>query len=352
MKRLHRLQAGLAKREWDALLVNRPDDIRYLTGARGTLVRLLVSAKEALLLSHFVDLEQTRLEVHGLPVHRTSGIDGVHETVEHLKRLGVRKLALNLESMSQAQYKLLSERLKVDDIEISSDKCIVRKMRWRKDEQELARIRRATDINDAAYEHIIPLLKPGVTGREIAIETRRFMWEAGVETIRFLAVQFGPHSALPHCQPTDRTLQKGDFALLDWVPVYEGYASDVTRTVIVGEPTDRQREVYELVEHAQAVGLQAAVPGATGGEVDTASREIIEAGGYGEQFGHSLGHGINEGPSLDQGSEDVLEPGMVVTIEPGIYIPGWGGVRIEDTVVITKEGAEPLSKSSKELAVL
>jgi Xaa-Pro aminopeptidase len=316
------------------------------------LVRLLVNAQEALLLSHFVDLEQTRMETHELPIHRTTDISGVPELVERLRRWEVRRLAVSLESVTQAYYKLLSEQVKTDGIEIFSDGRIVRKMRWRKDDQELALVRRATEINDAAYKHVLPLLQPGVTEREIAIETRRFMWQAGVEAIRFLVVQSGPHSALPHYYPTDRVLQEGDFVLLDWVPIYEGYASDVTRTVIVGEPTGRQREVYELVKQAQAVGLQAAVPGATGEQVDAAAREIIKAGGYGKFFGHSLGHGINEGPNVDQGSEDVLEPGMVVTIEPGVYIPGWGGVRIEDTVIITKEGAEPLPRSSKELVIL
>jgi Xaa-Pro aminopeptidase len=178
------------------------------------------------------------------------------------------------------------------------------------------------------------------------------MWQAGAEAIRFLVVQFGSHSARPHFYPTDRPLQVGDWVLMDWVPIYKGYASDVTRTVVVGRADARQREVYRLVQAAQQAGLAGVRAGATGDEVDARARRIITDGGYGDAFGHSLGHGINEGPSLDVGSSDVLQPGMVVTVEPGIYLPGWGGVRIEDTVVVREEGVEVLPHTSKDLVVI
>jgi Xaa-Pro aminopeptidase len=352
MNRLERVQAELAARDWDALLVHRPDEIRYLTGVRGTLVRLLITPDDAVLLSHFIDLEQSRLEAPDLRRQRTAGIDGLDELSDLLRRWHVERLALGQRSMSLTYFLALSDRLAAEGVAFLPDQDVVRKMRLIKEDDELALIRRATEINDAAYHHVLPLLEPGVTEKEIAAETRHFMWQAGVEDIRFLVVQFGDHAALPHYYPTDRVLQPGHWVLMDWVPVVQGYASDVTRTVLVGEPTDRQRQVYELVREAQQAGLEAVRPGATGAEVDAAARTIIEAGGYGPFFGHSLGHGINEGPNLDVGSADVLEPGMVATVEPGIYIADWGGVRIEDTVVVTDDGVKTLPSTTKELVVL
>ena len=352
MERLRRLQGGLIARGWDALLVSRPEDVRYLSGARGGMVRLVVTPDDVLLLAHYVDLEESHLQAPYLPIRRTLTVSSIPEIAEHLKKRGVRTLAVDVEGMTHGHYQRLAQQVREDGVELAPDDGIMRKMRWLKDEQKLARIRRATEINDLAYERIFPRLVPGVTERQIALEIQRAMWEAGAESIRFLAAQFGEHSALPHYYPTDRPLRRGDFVLLDWVPVFEGYWSDVTRTVVAGEAGEQQRAVYEVVKRAQAAGLAAAVPGATGHQADAAARRVIEDAGYGDRFGHSPGRGINEGPNLDQGSADVLEPGMVVTIEPGIYISGWGGVRIEDTVVITAEGARPLSRTSKELMVL
>ncbi len=348
--RLQRSQADLAAKGWDALLVCYPDDVRYLTGARGTLTHLLVSPCEAVLLAHFVDLEQSRLEAPWLPVQRMEW-GGKNEVAAIVQDWRAKTVALG-RAHPRIPNDAMRDHLRGLDMTVVSDDGLVPRMRRYKDDGEIALIRKATEINDAAMAHIIPMLKPGVTEREMAIETRHVMWQAGVEDIRFLAIQFGPHSALPHYYPTGRRLERGDFVLLDWVPVYDGYASDVTRTFVVGEPSKKQREIYDLVLRAQLAGLAAAKPGVTGRQADAAARQIIAEGGYGAEFGHTLGHGINEGPTLGPDSDDVLEPGMGATVEPGIYIPGFGGVRIEDTVVVTPDGAQPLPTTTKELTIL
>lgn len=352
MTRIERIQTELKTREWDAYLVHRPDEIRYLTGARGTLVKLLISPTQAVFISHYIDMEQTHLESPGLKRVQTSGLDGIAETIGLLSDWGAKNVAFSRARVGAEYFLALEQHLNQAGITLVDDLGVIHTMRMIKDQEEQDLIRQATKINDAAYNHILPMIKPGVTEMKLAIETRHFMWQSGVEDIRFLVIQSGPHSALPHIYPTDRVLQPGDFVLMDWVPVYEGYSSDVTRTVVIGEPTEKQRIVYGLVQKAQAAGLRNAKPGMTGDQVDAAARRLIEAGGYGDCFGHSLGHGINEGPNLDIGSSDVLQPGMVATVEPGIYIPGWGGVRIEDTVIIHQDGAEALPQTSKELVVL
>lgn len=213
-------------------------------------------------------------------------------------------------------------------------------------------MRLASAINDAGMRHIRNYLKPGVTEQEIAIEAEYFLRRAGAEQIAFLLVQFGSNSALPHCLPTERKLRRGDLILLDWGPVYCGYPSDVTRTWVIGEPSAEQRRIHDLVRRAQEAALAALRPGMLGKEADAVARAIIAAEGYGEAFHHRLGHGMAVGPDLNPLSEDVLEVGTAFSVEPGIYLPGWGGVRIEDTVVMTEEGGEALDHIEKELLVL
>ncbi|HID96168.1 MAG TPA: peptidase M24 family protein, partial [Candidatus Latescibacteria bacterium] len=195
-------------------------------------------------------------------------------------------------------------------------------------------------------------IEPGMTEKEVAWELESFMRTHGAEKAAFdLIVASGPNGALPHVTASERAIRAGEPIVMDLGCVVEGYHSDMTRTICLGQPDARFREIYQLVLSAQLAAEEAIRPGMTGREADAIARRIIEEAGYGEQFGHGLGHGvglaIHEKPTLGKLSEDVLEPGMVFTVEPGIYIPGWGGVRIEDMVVLREDGVEVLTQASK-----
>ncbi|MBS3813194.1 aminopeptidase P family protein, partial [Candidatus Bipolaricaulota bacterium] len=207
-------------------------------------------------------------------------------------------------------------------------------------------------IADDTFAYLMDYVKPGMTESEIAVELEFFMKKQGAESVSFdPIVALGANSALPHATPGDREVREGDILLIDMGAKYRGYCSDMTRTVFIGEPTDKMQEVYEIVLEAQEVGLAALGPGESTKEVDGKARDVIEEHGYGDKYGHGLGHGvgleIHEKPRLAQTEDNVLEEGMVVTVEPGIYLPGWGGVRIEDMVYITEKGYEFFSRSPK-----
>lgn len=234
---------------------------------------------------------------------------------------------------------------------------VVEKLRLIKTESEIKILKEAADIADAAFKHILEFIRPGVTELEVSNELEFFMRKAGAISSSFdIIVASGYRSALPHGVASDKIIETGDFVTLDFGAYYKGYVSDITRTVAVGKPDDKLKEIYGIVLEAQLRGLAGIKPGMTGKEADALTRNFIAQKGYGENFGHSTGHGIglevHEGPALSIKSDTVLEPGMVVTVEPGIYIPGLGGVRIEDDTLITKDHNETLNHSTKELIIL
>lgn len=227
-----------------------------------------------------------------------------------------------------------------------------------KDETELGLMRRAAEIADQAFAEVLPLVKPGVAERDLAAELEYRMKRLGAEGPAFeTIVASGFRSSLPHGRASEKRIEHGDFVTFDFGAIYRGYCSDMTRTVVVGEPTEKQREIYGIVLEAQRRGVAACRAGITGKELDAVCRSYIAEKGYGEAFGHGTGHGvgrfIHEGPKVSlRGENDRLEAGMVVTIEPGIYLPGWGGVRIEDMVLVTETGCEPFTKTPKDLLIL
>ena len=227
----------------------------------------------------------------------------------------------------------------------------VRNMRLRKRPDEIEMLQRAAQITDHVTDRIIGSLRPGRSELEVASEIAALINAEGATLSFETVVQSGPNSAEPHLRPTGRRLQEGDFVLLDFGAAWEGYKADTTRTVVLGEPDERQREVHRVVLEAHDAGVAAVRAGVTAGEVDRAARAVIEGAGFGSYFIHRVGHGLgldaHEDPSLDPGSSTVLEEGMVVTIEPGVYIPGWGGVRIEDDVVVEASGARVLTRADR-----
>ncbi|HWQ62334.1 MAG TPA: aminopeptidase P family protein, partial [Negativicutes bacterium] len=275
----------------------------------------------------------------------------IYETLAaEINALGGERIGFESDHTAWDDFRKMSEFVKLFPLHLD-------KLRMVKDEAELAALRVAVRLADAAFDHILAYIRPGVSEREIALELEFFMRKKGAEKAAFdIIVASGQRSALPHGLAGDKRIAAGEFVTMDFGAVYEGYHSDITRTVVVGKASSRQREIYDLVRAAQQAGLDAITAGRPGCEVDGAARRVIGDAGYGEYFGHGLGHGvglaIHEEPRLSPVGDVVLAPNMTVTVEPGVYLPDWGGVRIEDTVVVTANGVQILTASSKELIQL
>lgn len=270
---------------------------------------------------------------------------------EAIALAGAEKIGFEDESMTVSEYKVFREKLKGELVPASD---FLRRLRSRKDEGELTQLEKAQRIAEQALEVILTELRPGVTEKEIAARLQYLMLHFGAEKMSFdPIVASGPNSSMPHAVPTERVMQQGDFVTMDFGCVYGGYCSDMTRTVVLGEPTEEMERVYHIVLSAQLAGIQAAKAGATGAEIDGAARRVIEDAGYGAYFGHSFGHGvgveIHESPNATPGNNQPLQVGSVISAEPGIYLPGKFGVRIEDVVVLEENGCRILTRADKKL---
>ncbi len=349
--RRQRLAARLPDLGVDAFLVTNLTNVRYLTGYTGSNGQVVVSEAGSVFFTDGRYTEQSRREVPDL--RRVIYSDGFREDlVAECKDLGISRIAFEEANVS---YKTFGELSAVLDVTPAADE--VGRLRWVKDEAELSLIAGAQRITDRAFEAVLPKVREGMSERELALLLERTMEDLGAEGLAFETIAaFGENAAEPHHSPTDRDLKRGDIVKLDFGARYEGYHSDMTRTVAFGEPPAKMREVYDLVRRAQEAGIAAVRAGSSGREADAAARSVIDDAGYGEEFGHGLGHGvgleIHEGPSLRKTSEDTLPEGAVVTVEPGVYLPGVGGVRIEDMVTVGADGCRSLARSTKELLVL
>jgi Xaa-Pro aminopeptidase len=242
-------------------------------------------------------------------------------------------------------------------LELNSTRRLVEAQRVVKDAEEIAAIERAVTITDQTFAHLRTYLRPGLSEREVAWEIERVMRTLGADGLAFPSiVASGPNAALPHAVPTDRPLAAGEAITIDMGARFAGYCSDMTRTVCLGAAPDALRDAFDAVLAAQQTCEEGLHPGMNGQEIDALARDVLEARGRGEQYLHGTGHGlgleIHEDPYLGRlGAEHIVEPGMVITVEPGVYIPGWGGVRIEDTVLVTQEGRRILTTSPKDLVL-
>lgn len=347
--RVERLASGLKDGEF--LLVTDLKNVRYLSGYTGTSGIVLLSSAKAYFLTDFRYVEQAKIQCPHLElvVHKPIVWDSVADLLGEAEVLYVEESNLTL-----ASYNQLKSRIKA---EIKEAKGPVEKLRMVKSPEEIELISIAARITDEAFMEICGMIKPGVTEMEIARELEFSMKRKGASHISFdFIVASGPRGALPHGVASDRVIQEGEFVTMDIGAVYQGYHSDMTRTVAVGEVSAELKKIYDIVYKAQMASLEAVAVGKTGAEIDKVARDIIQEHGYGDYFGHSLGHGvgldIHEGPRVSAASDTVLEENMIITIEPGIYLPDVGGVRIEDLVVVEKTGARRLSLSSKDLIVL
>lgn len=356
---LERARAYLGGASVEAILIARPENRRYVTGFTGSAGLVLVTQRAALLAVDFRYYEQAAAQAPAFRMIR-GGPDPAAALAEALKSASGEsgrpptRIGFESEFLPYAQVERLRERLAPAELVPLPD---VDRIRWIKDGTEIAAVARAAEIADAGFERLLEVLRPGLTEREAALELEIAIRRAGGERLAFDTVlASGPRGALPHGRATDRIMQRGDFVTVDWGAVYDGYVSDCTRTVVLGGADARQREVYEAVLAAQLRALEAVRAGVACRDVDAAGRAVIAAAGFAEAFGHAMGHGIgldvHEGPSVSPRSDAILEPGMIVTIEPGIYLPGWGGVRIEDAVVVTDGPARILGSLPKHLLAL
>lgn len=353
MDKLQKIREELEAAGIDALLVTSPYNRRYLTNFTGSAGIALITQSKAFFITDFRYTEQAAKQVEGYEIIQYSrGM--ITEVADQVKALGIKKIGLEQDHLSYSTWKDYEGAIAAELVPISN---LVEKMRLIKTPEEVAIIKEAADIADLAFKHILDYIKPGLTELEVANELEFFMRKCGATSSSFdTIVASGWRSALPHGVASDKVIEKGDFVTLDYGALHNGYVSDITRTIAVGKPSEQLKEIYDITLEAQLRAMEQIKPGITGIEADAFARDYITAKGYGDYFGHSLGHGIglevHEGPGLSIRSEQKLEPGMVVTVEPGIYIPKLGGVRIEDDVLITETGNEALTHSTKDLIIL
>lgn len=346
--RISRLQRDLTSGGVDALLVSNLTNVRYLTGFSGTNGQVLVHGEGALFLNDPRYEARAGALVQGADVlvypARLTDVLGDQLTARKLTRLGVEG------SMTLTERDDLVESVDAELVTVSG---MVESLRRNKDAEEVELIRDAVRLGDETFTWVLDRLVPGVSERAIALDVEMHMRQHGANGVAFPPiVASGPLSAHIHHTPGDRTFDKGDLVLVDFGCTRDGYCSDLSRTVVLGAATDEQQELYALVLQAHNAGITAVAPGRTGIEVDKAARDVISAAGHVERFGHGLGHGVgldvHEAPRLHRISEDTLESGDVVTVEPGVYIPDDGGVRIEDCVLVTDSGSEVLGSAPKD----
>ncbi len=354
LSRVDKLRAEMSVQDLDAFLVTDILNVRYLSGFTGSTAVSLVTKDDAILITDFRYAEQAEGECPGMRIQLVEShwVAGAEQAIESSKvqTIGFESHNLNFHDWSELAAVIANRRFVAQD-------DLVGRLRYIKDPAEIDILREAVRIADLGYEHIIGFLKPGIEEREIALELEYFMRKNGAEKEAFETIcASGPRAALPHGRSSERKIGEHDLIVLDFGAKYEGYHSDITRTVMLGSPDGKQQQVWNTVRDAQEKAIAAVRPGISGGDVDSIAREYISSRGYGQYFGHGLGHGlgldVHDGRILGRRSEIVLEPGMAVTVEPGIYIPGWGGVRIEDDVLVTDTGAEVLTKSPKILRLV
>lgn len=348
--RIENLRKEMTKRGIDGVLLVGDFNRNYMSGFTGDESFSVITLDKAIFITDSRFTEQANQQVKDYEIREYKGIfsDFLKNLVEELniKKLGFEEDIISFGTYSEYKNKINAELIPLNGM--------IEGLRIIKDEKEIENIKGAASIADKAFSHMLKFIKSGMTEREIGLELEFFMKKQGAKDLSFPSiVASGVRSCLPHGQATDKVVKNGEFLTLDFGCVFNEYCSDMTRTIVVGEPSDKMREIYDTVLNANKNALLAIKEGVTGFEVDKVARDYIEKRGYGKYFGHGLGHGvgryIHEGPRLSPLSKKVLKAGMIVTDEPGIYIPDFGGVRIEDLILVTKDGCEVLSKSPKEL---
>ena len=367
--RLARLRERMAEANLEGFLVGAPvEDIfhthaanrRYLSGFTGSTGWLLVSADHAFIAVDFRYVEQAESECPQFTVFRaTGGVDKwfasiVGEAGLAGKRIGFEPADITVQAF-QGIKKAAQAMPEPDRPKVLAAPTLLTDMRAIKEPAEIEALQRAVDVGDAAFTTVAQRIEPGWTERRVALEIESEARRLGADGLSFpTIVAAGPHGAMPHAQPRDHAIEDGDGVVIDMGVIVGGYCSDLTRTIVVGKPSAKFREVYDIVLSAQRTAEEIVRSGMTGEEAHMLAHNVIAEAGYGENFGHGLGHGvgllIHEAPRLARLSQDELKDGMVLTVEPGIYISGWGGVRIEDMAVLENGKARVMTTAPKLMA--
>lgn len=348
-ERISRLKRLMTADGCDAVLVTRREDVRYLTGFTGSAGAVMVAAGRPYLITDFRYQLQARLETKGVSVliQKKDFYTALREAAEHLhaSALWFDESAVTVQGL---------KKLRKQGLTLKGRKDLVGSLRRRKDQHELANIREAISRAEGAFRELKKRIKPGVTEQDLGFTLECLMRDRGSRKPAFdTIVASGVNGAMPHALVTNRRIKKGDLVTFDFGAEANGYFSDITRTLCVGRPSAQQREIHGLVLSAQAAAIQRVRLNETCKAIDQAAREIIAQAGHARHFGHGTGHGtglmVHEGPSVSPLSKDRVERDMVFTVEPGVYLPGWGGVRIEDMVLATEDGVKVLTTLPREL---
>jgi Xaa-Pro aminopeptidase len=350
MSSLSKVAPFLAANSVDAFLISNLHNVRYLTGFTGSNAILLAMPDEMIFFSDPRYRLQAAAQVSEKTVIATGNLFSAAASFAARKK--VRRMAVEQNTMTLGEAELLR-----DKFEIRAATGVVEALRMVKSADELNRIRKSVNLNSKAFEQAIRKARPGMREYELAAEIDYRMRRLGAEASAFeTIVAAGARSALPHARPGDTRIENDQLLLIDMGAMADGYASDMTRMAYFGKPTKKVRDAYSQVLAAQLAAIEAVRPGRTGAQVDKAARNVLKAAGLGDAFVHSTGHGlgleIHEDPRIGKSGKLKLVAGMAITIEPGIYLEGWGGIRIEDTVVVTATGCEVLTPTSKELLVM
>lgn len=357
LSRQRQLRAELADRDLDALLVTHLPNVRYLSGFTGSAGVVLVgpSVKNPIFITDGRYTEQAHEQVQGAKIVVSKGpaLDAIAKQVARLK---LNVIGIEADHMTVAQRSRFKKMLP-PKVKLRETSGLIERLRMIKDVGELAAIRKAVNLGAELFDVVLKAIRPGVRESEVAAELEYAARSRGAEGMSFeTIVASGPRSALPHGVASQAAIPERGFVVLDYGVILGGYCSDQTRTVHVGKPTSEARKWYEAVKESHLAGVEAVKAGVTAGEVDQATRNVLKRAKLDRYFTHSTGHGvgleIHEGPRLGRNQKETLESGMVVTIEPGIYVSGKGGIRIEDMVAVTESGHEVLTQLGKELIVL
>jgi Xaa-Pro aminopeptidase len=355
---LSAIQNSLKRRKLDGLLITQPENRRYLSGYTAT--DSSISETSGVLLipvkgTPFL-LTDSRFELHAK--EEAEGFEvvlypkGMLALLKNLlPKLKIKRLGFESHYMLHSSAEKMSSALGKKNVELVPLTELVEKMRLRKQSEEIEKIQKSVLLNEEVFQEVFKGLKPGMTEVEVALQIENTMRLKGAERPSFdTIVAGGPNGALPHAVPSNRPLQKGEPVVIDMGLILDGYCSDMTRTVVLGTPDSKTKKLFRLVRKAQKAGMAAIKAGVIAKDVDRAARQVIEKAGYGDKFGHGLGHGVgiavHEPPSLSKRSRKKLKEGMVVTVEPGVYLPGWGGIRLENMVEVRADGCRNLNKDT------
>ena len=353
MSRVSAVQKELTNQGLEALLVTSSYNLRYVSGFTGTAGVSLITKEKAYFITDFRYTEQAAEQAVGFEIIKHGG--NPYEDVDKiLQEKGISEVGFEKDFVTFSTYEMLKDKLSAQLKPVSG---LVESLREIKEEAEVETIQEAIKITEYAFEEILNFVKLGVTEIEVANKLDFLMREKGATSVSFdTIVASGKRSAMPHGVASEKKIEQGDMITFDFGCYYKGYVSDMTRTISLGDPGEELKKIHQIVLDANLRVTEAAKPGITGKELDAVARDYITEKGYGEQFGHSTGHGIglevHEGPGIHFRNEKALIEGNVITNEPGIYIPGLGGVRIEDDLLITKDGNRNLMTVSKELIQL